>query len=197
MTLRLWTLPTAALVLAGVLVLPTPANAQAIGIHGGVSSSEYKFETPAPSTSPLWGGAAGVFVLLGEGMFGGLVEANWVRKGTELSGGTQIKVDYLEIPIAGRLVFGAGQDFSIHALFGGTIAFKLNTSQSGAPFIVDLDEDIDAFDHGILVGGGIEYQKLIVSGRYNWGTRDVSDRPDEFYNRGWTFLVGYKLVGGQ
>jgi hypothetical protein len=197
MTSRLRTLLPAALLLAGFLGAPSPAQAQALGVHGGLTAYEIKFETAAPATETLWGGAGGVFVLLGEGAFGGLVEANWVRKGTKFAGGSEVKVDYLEIPIAARLVFGSGQDLSLHAIFGGTLSFKLKASQSGVPAFEDIDEDIDTFDHGALLGGGIEYRNLIVSGRYVWGTRDISDRPIEAYNRGFTFLVGYKLIGGQ
>ena len=197
MTSRLRMLLPAALLLAGLVSAPATAHAQAFGVHGGFSYHTYKFETPAPETSGIWGGTGGVFVLLGEGMFGGLLEANWVRKGTEVTGGSQVKVDYLEIPIAARLVFGSGQAFSLHAIAGGTISFKMNVSQSGLAIFEVPDDDIDGFDHGILVGGGIEYKNLIASGRYVWGTRDISDRPVEAYNRGFTFLVGYKLLGGQ
>ena len=197
MTSRLRTLLTAALVLAGLVFVPAAARAQAFGVHGGAAYHSFKFETPAPEMSSIWGGTGGVFLLLGEGMFGGLVEANWVRKGTEVAGGSKVKVDYLEVPIAARLVFGSGQTFSLHAIAGGAMAFKMSVSQSGAPLFEVPDEDIDGFDHSVLVGGGVEYKSLIASARYTWGTRDISDRPAEAYNRGFTFLVGYKLLGGQ
>jgi hypothetical protein len=194
MTSRLRIIAPATLAIA-CLLLPTAAAAQSFGVHGGATYSEYKFETPAIATEGLWGGTGGVFVTLGgRGLFGGIIEANWARKGTKTPGGTEITVDYLEIPIAARLTFGPG-DFRIFALGGGTFGFKLSAKQNGAPIFEDLDEDIDGWEHGVLAGGGIEYKKLVVSGRYTWGTRDISDRPIEAYNRGWTFLVGVKLVG--
>ncbi|HUF47988.1 MAG TPA: porin family protein [Vicinamibacterales bacterium] len=197
MTSRLRTLLPAGLLVAGLLVAPSTVEAQALGIHGGVTAHQFSIETAAPPTQSLWGGAGGIFVLLGEGVFGGIVEANWVRKGTKFDGGSEVRLDYLEIPLAARLVFGSGQDLSLHALFGGTLAFKLKASQSGIPAFEDLDEDVDTFDHGALLGAGLEYRNLIASGRYVWGTRDISARSIEAYNRGFTFLVGYKLLGGQ
>jgi len=195
MTSRLRTITPAAFVLAGMLMLPSAARAQALGVHGGATYSEFKFEIPSIATEGLWGGTGGVFVTLGgRGLFGGMVEANWARKGTKTPGGTEITVDYLEIPVAARLNFGPG-DFRIFVLGGGTFGFKLSAKQNGTPIFEDLDEDIDGWEHGVLAGGGIEYKKLVVSGRYTWGTRDISDRPIEAYNRGFSFLVGVKLIG--
>jgi hypothetical protein len=188
-------MPTA-VVLASMLVLPTAARAQAFGVHGGATYSEFKFEEPKLETNSIWGGSGGVFLLLGgRGLFGGVVEANWARKGMKLDSGTEITIDYLEIPVAARLTFGPG-DLRIFAMGGGTFGFKLNARQAGLPIFEDLDRDVSGWEHGVIAGGGVEYQQLIVSGRYTWGTRDISDRPIEAYNRGWTFLVGFKLLGG-
>ncbi len=195
MTLRLRTTLPAAIVLASMLVLPAAARAQAFGVHGGATYSTFKFEEPQVDTQNIWGGSGGVFLLLGgRGLFGGVVEANWARKGMKLDGVTEITVDYLEIPVAARLTFGPG-DLRIFAMGGGTFSFKLDASQSGLPIFEDLDADIAGWEHGVLAGGGVEYQQLVVSARYVWGTRDLSDRPIEAYNRGWSFLVGFKLLG--
>jgi hypothetical protein len=191
---RLRILSPAVVALAGVLAVPAAAGAQALGIHGGVTVSKYDFKTPAPATSNLTGGSAGLFVLLGEGTFGGVVEANWIRRGSKLSGGTEVRVDYIEFPVAARIEFGAGQDLSLHVLGGGTFAFKIRESQSGPPFFEIPEDDIDGFDHGIIAGGGLEYRQFIANARYTWGTRDISDRPIEAYNRGWSFMVGFKII---
>jgi hypothetical protein len=196
MTPRFRIILPAAFVLASMIAVPTAASAQALGIHGGATYSTFKFEEPKLDTKGIWGGSGGVFLVLGgRGLFGGIVEANWARKGMKLPSGTEITVDYLEIPVAARLTFGPG-DLRIFGIGGGTFAFKLSASQSGPPIFEDLDADIDGWEHGVLAGGGVEYKKLVASGRYTWGTRDLSDRPIEAYNRGWTFLVGYKLLGG-
>lgn len=194
MTSRL-RLTTAALVLAGLLALPAMAHAQALGIQGGATFSQYKFKTSASSAEGLLGGVGGIFVILGDGAFGGTVEALVSRRGTKTAAGTEIVADYLEIPLAARIVFGADQDFRLNVLFGGTFGFKLRASQTGPPIFDDVDEDIDGFDHGVMLGGGVEFNRLIANGRYVWGTRDVSDRPLEAYNRGFMFMVGVKLIG--
>ena len=83
MTSRLRIILPAAFALASVLLLPTAARAQALGVHGGATYSEYKFETPSIATEGLWGGTGGVFVTLGgRGLFGGMVDAIWARLGT-------------------------------------------------------------------------------------------------------------------
>jgi len=194
MTSRLRTLTPAALTLA-CLLLPSTAGAQALGIQGGVTFSEYKFKTASSPAEGRLGGVGGIFVILGEGTFGGTVEALVSRRGTKTAAGTEIVADYLEIPLAARIVFGAGQNFRLNVLFGGTFGFKLRASQTGPPIFGDVDEDIDGLDTGVMLGGGLEFGRLIANGRYVWGTRDVSDRPVEAYNRGFMVLVGVKLIG--
>ena len=120
---------------------------------------------------------------------------NWIQRGTKLlPGGTEIKASYIEIPVAARLLFGEGE-FRLFALAGGTFAWRVDVSQSGPQVFDDIADDIAKYDHGILAGGGVEYGRLVGSVRYTWGTRDVSDRTVEAYNRGWTFLAGFKLIG--
>jgi len=185
----------AALVFSGVLLVPTAARAQSLGVQGGASWSDYDFKTTAPTTSQKWGGTAGVFVQLGRGIFGGLVEANWLQRGTKLSTGTEITVDYLEVPVAASIGFGSSDTLSLRAEVGGAFAFKLKQKQTGLPIFADPEVDIDGFDHGVIAGAMFSYKQLVARGRYTWGTRDLSDRPVEAYNRGWTFLVGVRLLG--
>jgi hypothetical protein len=196
MTSRLRTLLPAALLVAGPLLgAPAPAAAQSLGVEGGVTWSQYKFETPALATENLLGGTGGVFAVLSEGPFAGQIEALWTRKGMKTAGGSEVRVDYLEIPVGTRLIFSANESRNVHVMFGGTLAFKLAASQSGTPVFEVLDEDVDALDLGLFVGGGVEYGALVANARYVWGVRDISDRPIEAYNRGFSFMVGVKLLG--
>jgi hypothetical protein len=183
-----------ALLLAGVL-LPADAAAQSLGVEGGLALSRYKFETSGPETDWLFGGSAGLIFVLSEGPITGQVEALWSRKGTKTTSGTEIKVDYLEIPIGSRLVFEADEGQNIHVMFGGTVAFNLNATQNSEEVFEVIEEDVDEIDFGLFVGGGVDYGRLFANARYVWGIRDISDRPVEAYNRGFTFLVGLKLWG--
>lgn len=184
----------AVLLLAGVL-LPTGAAAQSFGVEGGMTLSKYKFETPAIESEWLPGGTAGLFFVLSEGPITGQIEALWARKGTKTAAGTEITVDYLEIPIGSRLVFEADEGQNIHVMFGGTVAFNMQATQTSEEVFEVIDEDVDEIDFGLFVGGGVEYGRLIANARYTWGIRDISDRPVEAYNRGFSFMVGLKLWG--
>jgi hypothetical protein len=198
MTTRHRTFGFAALLIAGLLLLPASAAAQSVGVEGGLTFSQYDIKEPnigdpIPSTSNLTGGSFGAFWVLSDGLFNGQIEALYTRRGTKTDAGTSVKVDYLEFPIGTRINVAEGQDGSFHLMAGAVLGFAVNRSQSSTEVFEIIDDDVDTFDTGLFVGAGFEAQRAIFNVRYYFGYRDVSDRPIELYNRGFQVMVGVKL----
>jgi hypothetical protein len=181
-----------------LLLLPASAAAQSAGIQGGLTFSQYDIVTPnigepIPSTENLTGGSFGAFWVLSDGLFSAQLEGLYSRRGTKTANGTSVKVDYLEFPIGARINVTEGQSGNFHVMAGGMFGFAVSRSQTGIEVFEVIDDDVDTFDTGLFVGAGFQAQRAIFNVRYYWGTRDVSDRPIELYNRGFQVMFGVIL----
>jgi len=168
--------------LCGALVLcaqPSFAQGFGFGAKGGVNiaTEEVKGDDGAPSLDPRVGGVAGAFVRLpllpsidvqAEGLY--------AMKGAKLNFqgvDSSIQLDYAEIPVLVRFRFA----HRYYAAGGPSMAFavraRTRTSFGGVTEEIDVMDQVKRFDFGVAMGGGVEFGKLVVDGRYTLGLTDI------------------------
>jgi hypothetical protein len=103
---------------------------------------------------------------------------------------TPILVRYRLKPTAGGLVLFAGP----------SLGFKLSaksTAESGdQEFTLDISDEIESFDFGVVFGGGWESGRLTIDGRYTWGLSsigNVDDIPEKERHRVIAVLAGVRF----
>jgi hypothetical protein len=196
-------------ILTGVLALALTgsANAQTLGFgaKGGVN-----FATQTTTNAP--GGASyGYRVGLMGGGFVTLPLSSWLdvqAEGLYASKGTSLKVlgltttaevDYFEVPVVARLKTGGGhRRYFIEggASIGVRVRARAKTSFSGSTEDVDVSDQFERVDYGIVAGGGLEMSRFVFDGRYTYGLADVDkDKTDtsKTKNRAISVSVGYRF----
>ena len=181
--------------IAAVLLLAVftaPAFAQE-GVSGGVkvgvgfanlSSDDEDFDSLDTRTGVVVGGFANVPV--GERL-SVVIEALFTQKGAkevfEDDSEVTIKLDYIEVPI----LFNVGFDTmtTVQPFVYAGVAPAFNTSAKvveefgdGEEDEVDIDDDVKAFDVGLVFGGGVRFGIFAVEGRYTLGLVNVNDDAD-------------------
>jgi hypothetical protein len=186
--------------------LPGAAAAQdvAAGVKGGFNMSTIAFDPSDIEWNVKFGAVGGGFVALPVGSWLTIQpEGLLSRKGgtakldnTEAS----IGITYLEVPVLAKVgVAGSGgRKFSI---FGGpSMAFKLASDSSatvgGEEVEVDIDEDVEDFDFGIV--GGLEYAigRFSIDARYTFSLTDLNGAEDDdtkAKNRVLSVMAGWKF----
>ena len=104
------------------------------------------------------------------GVLGVQGEIQYAKKGAEIST-TKIDQYYLEIPILLRLNVGTNSlnGVNVYGLVGPVFDINLKTEQNG----IDVKDNYESLDLGLLFGGGIEITRFLVEARYNKGLRNV------------------------
>jgi hypothetical protein len=179
-------------VLALVFGVPA-ASAQEMswGIKGGVNFAN--LETEADSElAPLdmrIGIVAGVFftVPIG-GLFSIQPEILYSQKGNafdipELAVEGATEIDYLETPILVRVGRWRTGGTTFNAFAGPSLGFKVRARATaegaGERESIDISDDIETFDFGVVFGGGVEFGRFVVDGRYTWGLSNLSKADDD------------------
>jgi outer membrane protein with beta-barrel domain len=197
MTLRQVSRFTAAVFAGAALLMPARAAAQGItaGIKAGLNNSNISLDFPgddtgAPTPKSRNGLIIGGFVGKDFNPKGGiLVEVLYAQAGTKLSfteeDGTainqEIKVDYIQIPVLGRVNFKASNAAVVHIFGGPAFAFKASQSEkltiNGIEVTVDpADEaNIKDTDMGLTVGAGLDIGRLLIDVRYTWGLMNINN----------------------
>jgi hypothetical protein len=162
----------AALLVLAITVSVAPAAAQGAGIKVGPTFA--KFSSDALDFKTRTGVHAGLFVGGSRDKVLGLqTEFNWLRKNAETEPGQQIRIDYLQIPLLLRLNAGSSSTNGIAAygIVGPAIELKIADDIEG----FTLDDGFEGADVSVLFGGGIEFARIIVEGRYEKGLRRVNN----------------------
>lgn len=78
---------------------------------------------------------------------------------------------YLEIPILARINIGSQSrnSISVYGLAGPVFDVLLKAEQDG----IDIKDNYESLDIGVLFGGGIEISRLLLELRYNRGLKNV------------------------
>lgn len=114
-------------------------------------------------------------------------EAAYSLKGgkTDESGvAAKALLDYLEVPIVARVTRGAAGARRVYGIGGGAVAVLLRARTraafGGATEEIDISEDVETLDWGVVVGGGVELGAMVIDLRYTHGLRDIdADRSDQ------------------
>ena len=130
-------------------------------------------------------------------------EAAYSLKGakTEESGiVAKALLDYLEVPILARVTRGRNGGRRFYGTGGGAVAVLLRARTraafGGSTEEIDISEDVETVDWGVVVGGGVELGALVLDLRYTHGLRDIDpDRSDEVKvrNRAVSFSAGLRF----
>jgi len=177
-------------VLSGVLVLlfvlfgVSGAMAQELswGLKGGINLATLSSdETPSPDLNYRIGLVAGGFFTWPLGArFDIQPEALFSQQGASASAlgvDAKIKIDYLVVPILMRYKTATSGN-SVVFFAGPSLGVKLNaeaTAESGGQTIKeDIDNDIETLDVGVVFGGGLEFGRCTIDGRFTWGFSNIN-----------------------
>jgi hypothetical protein len=171
----------AALVAAAVLAgSPAFAEGVAVGVKGGANLATVRFTGEPDATTGRWSGVLGAFAVMP--VYRRLwlqPEVLYTRKGARLRGtGPQpsLLLDYLEVPVLARVstrLLGT----KVYLVGGPAPAIraraKTRTQFSGAAEEIDVADELQRFDLGVVGGAGMEIGSLVVEGRYTFGLIDI------------------------
>jgi Outer membrane protein beta-barrel domain len=191
--------------LCGALFLcasPSFAQGFGVGAKGGtnIATEEIKGDDGGPSLDWRVGGVAGAFVTLPLLPWVGLqAEGLYAMKGARLNFQgieSSIHLDYVEVPVLVRVRFA----HRYYAAGGPSMAFavraRTRTSFGGVTEEVDVMDQLKRFDFGVAMGGGVEFGKLVVDGRYTLGLTDIDkDKTDTSTtkNRAISVTAGFRF----
>ena len=113
---------------------------------------------------------------------------------------TKALLDYLEVPVLGRVSKGEPGSRRFYGAAGAAVAVLLR-ARTRADFgdateEIDLRDDVETLDWGVVVAGGLELRSLVFDARYTHGLRDVDrDRTDavKVHNRVVSFTAGIRF----
>ena len=188
-------LRTLSLVLGLALVLLSPLRAAAqVGIEGGINMATLKqnpdFTLAASRTNGITGG---LFASFGPDVVTGQIEILYSEKGAKLATQpeTQVRLSYVEIPVAFRIQMARRPSHHFAIFFGTNFGLNLTATQSVGGTDVDIKDNIDFIDYGLMVGAGFEAGRVIGSVRYTHGIRDIEKTStDKLTTRTITAMIG-------
>ena len=200
-----------ALVLCLVFVVGPAAAQMGFGIKGGLNFAELSdVETvdtldklESESKTDFVGGAylkfpLGALRLQIEGLYslkGG--EGQYSNNGLG-SAPWETQLTYLEIPVLLKYEFPTST-LKPFLYGGGSVAFLMKAekrNQTVDSDWVDIKDDLNSTDYGLVVGAGIELLGLTLEGRYTHGLADTVDQKsgdlqvDEAKNKTWSIMAG-------
>ena len=134
-------------------------------------------------------------------------EALFTMKGVKLDqagggGGTvSVRINYLDVPLLVRYETSPNNGRRLYAMAGPSFGIKLSQSGqldgSGSTLDLDLDSGLKSLDLGLAFGGGVEYERYLIEGRFVAGVTDVAsttyDHADSLRNRTFLVLFGFKI----
>ena len=198
---------TFAVACALALLCSGPAFAQVpgLGVKGGVNLASQKNtgDEGADSLKTLTAIVAGAFATLPvTSWLDFQPEALYSVKGAraDVEGITaSVLIDYLEVPLLARYSRRGGSR-GYYVAGGPSAAFVLRartrTKFGDATEELDISDQVERFDFGVAVGGGVEFGSLVVDGRYTHGLKDIDkDKSDavKVTNRAISLTVGFRF----
>lgn len=129
------------------------------------NNANLKFDTSNGWEGGIWfGGNRG-------GTVGVMGEILYAKKKQAIAGFTGTTLQYLEIPILLRVNIGSRSrnGVSVYGLVGPVFDVNLKAEQGN----LDVKDNYESLDVGVLFGGGIEITRVLIEARYNKGLRNV------------------------
>jgi hypothetical protein len=189
-------------------VCGAPAFAQGLGkgVRGGVNLTTTGTEDGNGGAALDWQPRA---------VFAGFITwrvASWLQVQPEvvyaMKGGrseefgitSKLLLDYVELPLLARWSKGAPRQRSLYVVAGPSLGLlvraKTRADFGGATEELDISDDVERFDLGVAIGGGIELGSILVDGRYTHGLSDIDkDASDDVTvrNRAVSLTVGFRF----
>jgi len=211
--MRSRSLAVSVFILCAILLAPATTHAQGatFGVQGGINVATVSFSAgdPTEGTPDLTSktrGVFGVFVARDFNPKAGLqIDFLYSQKGTKASFTDGVDtftveptVDYIEIPILIRGNIGGSGSVRARVFGGPSFAFKVSddtkTTFNGVE-VDDEDAEFKGYDVGFVIGGAVQFGKVFVDVRYNWGLINVvdDDSGDEAKTRTFGVMLGFQF----
>jgi outer membrane protein with beta-barrel domain len=170
---------------------PSSGGGIGFGVVGGVTRAKLTGDEIEDAFESKNGLMAGVWVggnRNGRVGFTGEFLYVW-RKADTLLG--ELKFPALEIPAVVHVNFGDTQSVFGYALFGPVFTINLKQELEGE----DVSDDFNGADIGLMAGGGVEFYRVAIELRGNWGMRNISNEGDvgDIKTRAVEFVVKYRI----
>ncbi|HUL75010.1 MAG TPA: porin family protein [Vicinamibacterales bacterium] len=204
----------AAAIVVAALLVPARASAQGVsyGAKGGLNVSTVTFNLSgvSPHISSRYGFDLGGFVAMDKGKAGLAIEILYSQKGAKLDFSQQgsidtidVKGDYIEIPVFGRMNLKSSDTSIVHPYVGPVFGFKVSDEivetqrVNNVTTTTTQHDQIKGSDVGIAIGVQFDMSKFIIDLRYNWGLMNVNknsgtDEP-EVKNRTFSLNFGWTI----
>ena len=197
----------AALVALFAFTLPAITNAQtakvwSFGPEAGITVSSYGNDGANSEAKPGLG--AGVFLTYSIiNTFGITTKLLYYEKGAEFSSQNMKQtLQYIEIPVMGRLFFNKEGNVRPNIFFGPSFAFLAgakNKVGGDVEKIESFKNSFNTFDFGLTGGLGCNFRianetYFVLDGRYTHGVSDIAKNNDDVNNK--SFLVSAGLQFG-
>ena len=166
-----------------MLLAATPVFAQqayndegiGFGLLGGITMPKFDEEEGFPDISGKNGWLVGIwFGGNRNGTLGFMGEFSYLqKKGNNDETDQELKQYYLEIPALIRINLGqtnTRNGFLVYPLIGPVVDIQLKGEIDG----VDVKDQFNGFDIGIMGGVGVEIARIGVEFRGNWGLRSLN-----------------------
>jgi hypothetical protein len=148
------------------------------------------------------------------GVFGGFVtwrftswidlqpEVLYAMKGARTDAVVEAKLllDYLEMPVLARVTRGATGGTRYYVAGGPSVSILLRARTradfGGSIEEIDLKEDLERVDVGLVAAGGVEFGSIVVDGRYTHGFTNIdkeSGGGQKVRNRAVSVTVGIRF----
>ena len=202
---------------SAALLVPSPASAQGttVGIKGGSNISNATFKVPDGSFSVTPDSRAGLviggFVARDFNQTAGLVvEGLFSQKGAIFNftdtGNTikeDVRLNYVAIPVLGRVNLRAANKTTVHIFGGPSFAFKASDTVKETVNGVETtlsgpdEPNLKGNDVGLVLGAAVDIQRFVIDARYTWGlmniNKDTGTTEPEVGNRAFAIMFGVNL----
>ena len=177
------------------LACASPAAAQiTYGVKAGVNFANVSFggdDVPSSSRVGVLAGALATVPLTG--WLSVQPEAIYTVKGASIDVfdiESEYIVDYLEVPVLARVRVRS----KVYVAAGPSVAFRIRarsrTSFDGSTEEVDIADDVESLDVGIVGAAGFHMRRWVFDGRYTHGLSDTdADTSDDVKIRNRVFSV--------
>lgn len=189
-------------------LLVAQGNPRMTGLTAGFNLSRFGGEDVNDvTTDGRVGLAVGIFgSFLVSDAFAFQPELLFIQKGADFVAedgtGGAFRLDYLQIPLLGRLRFSTGEGGVVpFVTFGPAIAFRIGCDggvNTPTGFISQECDDISpsgvaGTDFSLIGGAGVEVSNLILSVRYDYSFSQLNLLPEvqKVYNRGFAIMAAY------
>jgi hypothetical protein len=200
----------AALVALFALMLPSITQAQtakvwSFGPEAGISISKYGNDGANSTAKPGLG--TGLFLTYSiVNTFGITSKLLYYEKGAEFSSqNTKQTLQYVEIPVYGRLFFNKEGNVRPNIFFGPSFAFLAGAKNKIGGDVEKIDSfknSYNTFDLGLTGGLGCSFRisnetYFVLDGRYTHGVSDIAKNNDDINNKSFLISAGLQFGIGE